>query len=143
MDRSRPLWRIGNRIEAFELRRFGVSVMSTLNRGSVLVLETTGRRTRRARYAPVGYWQDDTGAFVVGGGAAGMSVVPDWVRNLRATPAAAVWIPRKRIAVDAEELMASARADAQRHATTIWPGVPKYERKSGRVIPYFRLVPRD
>jgi deazaflavin-dependent oxidoreductase (nitroreductase family) len=114
--------------------------MSLVNRGKVLALETVGRRSRRMRYTPVGYWQDDHGAYVIGGGAAGMATVPDWVKNLRATPNAAVWIRRCRMPVIARELTGDDRTRAQEHATTIWPGVPGYERKSGRVIPYFRLV---
>ena len=31
----------------------------------------------------------------------------------------------------------------QQKATAIWAGVPRYERKSGRVIPYFRMVPSE
>jgi deazaflavin-dependent oxidoreductase (nitroreductase family) len=141
VDRARPLFRIGNRFEAFEMRHFGTSVMSALNRGDVLLLETTGRRTGRSRFTPVAYWRTDDGAFVIGGGAAGMVTVPDWVRNLRASPSAAIWTRRRRIAVHAQELTGDERDQAQAHATTIWRGVPRYEQKSGRVIPYFRLVP--
>ena len=140
MDRTRPLWRIGNRIEAFELRHFGVSLMSLLNRGDVMALETTGRTSGRPRFTPVGYWTED-GVYFVGGGAAGMATVPDWVRNLRANPAAFAWIRRTRIPVAAEELLGPDRDRAQEAATEIWPGVAEYSRKSGRVIPYFRIVP--
>jgi deazaflavin-dependent oxidoreductase (nitroreductase family) len=114
--------------------------MSLLNPGSVMVLETTGRRTGRPRFTPVGYWEDEHGSFFVGGGAAGMATVPDWVRNLRANPSATAWIRRSRVAVSSCELTDADRDRAQRQATNIWPSVPKYERKSGRVIPYFRLV---
>jgi deazaflavin-dependent oxidoreductase (nitroreductase family) len=138
-DRTRPLWRIGNRIEAFQLRHFGFSPMSLLNRGDVMVLETVGRRTGRARFAPVGYWDDGHGTFVIGGGAAGMATVPDWVMNLRQNPQAAAWLHRSRIPVCATELTGAERDRAQQHATKIWPGVPTYERRSGRVIPYFQL----
>lgn len=107
-----------------------------------MVLETTGRRTGRTRCAPVGYWTDPDGAFLVGGGAAGMATVPDWVRNLRAQPAAAVWVRRSRTVVTAVELTGDERDQAQAAATRTWPGVPRYQRRSGRVIPYFRLVPQ-
>jgi len=30
---------------------------------------------------------------------------------------------------------------ARDEAAMIWPGVRRYEKKSGRVIPYFRMVP--
>ena len=132
--------RICNRVDAFQLRRFGVSLMSALNPGSVMVLETIGRRTGKHRFTPVAYWEED-GAYVVGGGAAGMSVVPDWVKNLRSDPAAAVWIRRSRLRVRAVELHAADRDEAEEKATAIWPGVRRYAVKSGRVIPYFRLVP--
>jgi len=115
--------------------------MSLFNRGDVLALETVGRRTGKRRFAPVAYWQDELGAFVVGGGAAGMATVPDWVRNLRRSPDAAVWIRRSRIPVVAHELAGDDRARARAEAIEIWPGVADYERKSGRVIPYFRLMP--
>jgi deazaflavin-dependent oxidoreductase (nitroreductase family) len=128
-------------MEAFQLRRLGLSPMALLNRGRVLVIETTGRRTGRRRFTPVGYWQDGEGAFFVGGGAAGQTRLPDWVANLRAKATTAVWIRRRRIPVLAHELIDDERDRAQREAARIWPGVPRYERKSGRVIPYFRLVP--
>ena len=114
--------------------------MALLNRGDVRALETIGRRSGKTRYTPVGYWQDEHGAFVVGGGAAGMATVPDWVKNLRQTPDAAVWIRRCKIPVVAHELTGDDRTGAQVEATKIWPGVPTYERKSGRAIPYFRLA---
>ncbi|MGH9088325.1 MAG: nitroreductase/quinone reductase family protein [Acidimicrobiales bacterium] len=112
-----------------------------LNRGDVLVIETRGRRSGRQRFTPVGYWREPGGSFVVGGGAAGKTRVPDWVANLRATPGAAVWIRRKRIPVTACEAVGEERDAAQRRASEIWRGVAKYERRSGRVIPYFRLRP--
>jgi deazaflavin-dependent oxidoreductase (nitroreductase family) len=141
VDRTQALWRVGNRIEAFQLRRLGVSPMALLNRGEVLVIETTGRRSGRRRVTPVGYWRDAQDAFLVGGGAAGKTRLPDWVANLRADDSAAVWVRRTRIPVMAQELKGADRDRAQQEAAAIWPGVARYERLSGRVIPYFRLVP--
>lgn len=105
-----------------------------------MVLETTGRRTGKRRFTPVAYWEAG-GHYVIGAGAGGMTVVPDWVLNLRNDPAAAAWIRRSRIPVHAEELKGDERDRAQAKATTIWRGVPRYAAKSGRVIPYFRLAP--
>jgi deazaflavin-dependent oxidoreductase (nitroreductase family) len=142
IDRTTPLWRIGNRIEAWEQRRFGTSLMKIFNPADMFLLETTGRRTGKTRYAPLAYWRDDDGAYIVGGGAAGRSIEPDWARNLRANPSdAAVWIKRRRTPVVARELTGTERDLARDHAATIWKGVPRYERLSGRVIPYFRLSP--
>jgi deazaflavin-dependent oxidoreductase (nitroreductase family) len=142
IDRTRPLWRIGNRSEAFQLRRLGFSFMALVNKGSLLVLESTGRRSGRRRFTPVGYLPDGDGGFVIGGGAAGQTRTPDWVANLRAEPEVAVWVRRRRIAVTARELHGAERERAREEAVAVWPGVPRYERLSGRVVPYFRLVPR-
>src|SRR5438309_11812351 len=77
-DWTRPLWRVGNRLEAWELRRLGTSGMKLLRRSDLLALETTGRRTGRRRRVPLAYWVTDEGSYMVGGGAAGMTRV-DWV----------------------------------------------------------------
>jgi deazaflavin-dependent oxidoreductase (nitroreductase family) len=140
MDWTRPVWKLGNRWESFLLRRLGTSPMAILNRGDVMVIETVGRRSGRRRFAPVGYWREED-SFVVGGGAAGMATVPDWIKNLRAIPLAHVWVRRERLAVEAQELTGADRDRAQARATDIWSGIPRYEARSGRAIPYFRLVP--
>ncbi len=142
VDRVRPLLRILNKIEVSLLRSIGHSPLSLVNRGDVLVLEATGRRSGRQRSVAVGYSLTPEGAIVIGGGAAGMTTDPDWVKNLRADPRAAVWIRRSRASVTAHELT-GARASAQAHAETIWKMIPTYQRRSGRVIPHFRLVATD
>ena len=140
MDRTRWLWRIGNRWETMLLRRLGTSGMSVLRRSPLLVLDTTGRRTGRRRSVPVAFWTEDD-AYYVGGGAAGMTRV-DWVANLRSEPDATIVHRRRRIPVSATELAGADYDDAHSHALTLWPSVPKYEHMSGRRVPYFRLRSR-
>ncbi len=138
-DRFRWGWRLLNRWEALQLRWLGTSGLALMMRRPVLLLETTGRRTGRARRAGVTYWQDGEG-FVVGGGAAGMTRV-DWVANLRAQPAATVWVRRRRHAVVADELRGEEYAAVKAEAFRRWPSSARYEEMSGRLIPYFRLRP--
>ena len=121
------------------LRRLGMSGMSLLRRTPLLVIETTGRRSNKRRAAPVAYWVEN-GAYFIGGGAAGMTRV-DWVANLRAHPNASVVVGRQRIRVHAEELLGDDYDSVRNHALSLWQGVPKYERLSGRRVPYFRLTP--
>jgi deazaflavin-dependent oxidoreductase (nitroreductase family) len=106
-DRYRPLWRASNRLESAALRYLGTSWIALIGRRTVLVLETTGRRTGWRRRTPVAYWRGVGGALFIGGGAGGMSRV-DWVANLRANSAAAVWIGRRRRPVIATELSGDA-----------------------------------
>lgn len=140
-DRCRPLWRISNRLESAALRYLGTSGIGMIGRRTILALETTGRRTGRTRRTPVAYWRGHDGALFIGGGAGGMSRV-DWVANLRANTAAAVWIGRRRIPVTGTELSGDAYERTRRHALSKWPDAALYERMSGRPIPYFRLDPR-
>ena len=139
-DRYRRLWQVSNRIESAALRYLGASGLALAGRRTVLVLETTGRRTGLTRRTPVAYWRGGDGTLFIGGGAAGMSRV-DWVANLRANPAAAVWIGRRRHLVTATELHGDASEQARRHVFAKWPETARYERMSGRPIPYFRLDP--
>lgn len=140
-DRLRWLFRIANRLEALQLRLLGTSGMALLTRRSILLLETTGRRTGQQRRTPVAYWEEPGGDLIIGGGAAGMTRV-DWVANLRAHPDAAVWARRRRIPVSARELTGDEYERVRERAFERWPNAPKYETRSGRRIPYFRLTPR-
>ncbi len=118
------------------MRRLGTSG-SKLLRGSVLLIETTGRRTGKRRRTPVVYWEEGR-SFFVGAGAAGMTRV-DWVANLRAEPRAVVWVGRKPVDVVAHELEGAAYEHARDFAFQRWPNAVKYVARSGRPIPYFRL----
>ncbi len=135
LDRTQFLWRFGNRLEAFQLRKLGVSPMALLNRGTGAGDRNNGSATGRRRFRPLGYWQEGDGSFIVGGGAAGKTSVPDWVANLRAIPSAVIWVRRRRIDVVACELTGDERDLAQAQASMIWPGVPRYQKMSGRIIP--------
>lgn len=129
-----------NRLESASLRRFGTSAIALIGRRRVLLLETTGRRTGQTRRTPMAYWTDDHGALFIGAGAGGLARV-DWVANLRANPAAAVWIARRRRPVLAVELTGDTAEQARRHTQAIWPDAARYEQMSGRRAPYFRLDP--
>lgn len=137
----RPLWWLMNRLESAAIRRLGTGVIGLVGRRTVLVLETIGRRTGRLRRTPVAYWRDRDGALYIGAGAGGVPRV-DWVANLRACPAATVWVGRHGHPVCATELVGEAYERTREHALALWPEVARYERASGRRIPYFRLDPR-
>ena len=64
----------------------------------------------------------------------------DWVANLRHNISASVVLRRRRIPVKAQELAGTDYDAARQHALTLWPNVAKYERMSGRAVPYFRLT---
>jgi deazaflavin-dependent oxidoreductase (nitroreductase family) len=131
------------RIEVAEVRRFGRSGIGLFARTPVLELRTVGRRTGRARSTPVAYHEDRDGTLFVVGGAGGQQRIPDWVANLRAHPDAQVLVRREVRPVTAVELSGDERAAVWPALVAVWPRIATYERRAGRPVPVFRLVPRE
>ena len=140
-DRLRPLRRLTGPVEAAEVRWFGRSMLSTLYRTPVLVLETTGRRSGKRRRATLAYQREPDGCVLVVGGAGGQTTTPDWVANLRADPRAEVVVDRARHAVTATELIGPNRDAVRGELDRAFPRIELYERRSGRPAPVFRLSP--
>jgi len=139
-DRLRAVRRLAGPIEAAQVRRFGRSILSTLFRTPVLVLETSGRRSGKARRTTLAYHRDRDGTLLVVGGAGGQTRIPDWVANLRADARAAVVVERERRAVFAAELTGTARAAVWGELLRTFPNIETYERRAGRPAPVFRLA---
>lgn len=137
------LWRLVARAEVAQVRRFGGSVVSTLFRTPVLVLETTGRCSGRARSTVLAALRVPAGELVVVGGAGGQGRVPDWVANLRADPRVRVTIDRRVVAMEATELAGDERARAWSILAQTWPRIETYQRRAGRSVPVVRLRPDD
>ena len=138
-DRLRPLRRLAGPVEAAEVRRFGRSVLSTMYRTPVLVLETTGRRTGRVRRTTLAYHRDEERSLLVVGGAGGQTRVPDWVHNLRAEPRCAVTVDRIRREVTATELTGDERRLVWAMLRDPFPRIDQYQRQAGRPVPVFRF----
>jgi deazaflavin-dependent oxidoreductase (nitroreductase family) len=68
--------------------------------GQVLILTTTGRKTRRLRQTALEYGYDaDADTYTVGTGWSGRA---DWFRNAQAEPQVEVWVGRRRCKALAE-----------------------------------------
>lgn len=137
------LWRLVARAEVAQVRRFGASVVSTLFRTPVLVLETTGRRSGRGRSTVLAALRVPDGELVVVGGAGGQGPVPDWVANLRADPRVSVTIDRRVVVMEATELAGEERARAWSVLSQTWPRIETYQRRAGRLVPVVHLRPRS
>jgi deazaflavin-dependent oxidoreductase (nitroreductase family) len=68
--------------------------------GRILVLGHTGRKSGLRRLTPLNYAPVDGAIYL----AAGFGAVSDWYRNLKAHPAAELWLPEGRWDGVAEEL---------------------------------------
>lgn len=105
-----------------------------------LVLTVPGRRSGEPRSTCVAYLETADG-LLVWGTASGAPRDPDWFRNLRAASVAEVQIGARRMAVVPRELFGHERDAAWSTVLDRRPGVARYARKSGRVIPVALLTP--
>ena len=99
-----------------------------------LLLETRGRKSGARRRAVLPWFRID-GKLMVVGSKGGMPTDPAWVANLRADPAAVVYIGRKRHAARARIAEGEERAALWAELTTRVPTYAHYQSLTTREIP--------
>jgi deazaflavin-dependent oxidoreductase (nitroreductase family) len=83
----------------------------------------------------------DGETVLIAGSYFGGPKVPLWVGNLRAADGAArIEYDRQKFAVHATELAGDDRTAAWKHMLATWPNYAKYEERTDRLIPVFRLT---
>ncbi len=112
-----------------------------LGRAPVLLLTTTGRRSRRLRTAPVLYLADGE-HFVVIGSNAGNDRPPAWALNLEANPNADVQVRGVRRSVRARIAEGDEREMLWRRMNEQYGGFDDYRARTRRAIHLFVLEPR-
>jgi deazaflavin-dependent oxidoreductase (nitroreductase family) len=100
----------------------------------VLVLETIGRKSGKARGTPLIYLTRP-GGYVVVASNAGHPQHPAWWLNLRANPHASVFVDGKRSRVTASELSGAERAPLWSAMLELYPPLADYARDTERVMP--------
>lgn len=136
----RRLAATGNRIGVF-LHRAAGGRLDAFGDQTVLMITSPGRRSGLPRSTMVRYLDHD-GGYLVWGTGSGSPRDPDWFRNLRHSPRARVEIGREAQDVDVEELTGAERDQVWREVVLARaPGVARYEKKAGRVIPVAVLRP--
>jgi deazaflavin-dependent oxidoreductase (nitroreductase family) len=107
----------------------------------VVMLTTTGARSRRPRTVPVLGLPSPDGLAVIASNW-GQARPPAWDHNLRADPAATIAIGRARRQVRAVPAEGERRARIWAQGLRIYPGFAQYERRaSGRRIVVYVLEP--
>ena len=99
-----------------------------------LVLITRGRKSGRRRSVVLPYFTFDGKTFVVGS-KGGAPDDPDWVRNLRATPAALIYVRRRRCAVDTRFADKDERSSLWPQLVKLAPTYAGYQQATSREIP--------
>jgi deazaflavin-dependent oxidoreductase (nitroreductase family) len=131
---------MGNQIGVAMHRRLG-GRFDAFGDTTVLMITSPGRRTGMPRSTMVRYL-DHEGGYLVWGTGSGAPRDPDWFRNLRRTTRARIEIGQVGQDVDVEEITGAERDRVWRDVVLARaPGVARYERKAGRVIPVALLTP--
>lgn len=99
-----------------------------------LVLTTKGRKSGQLRPVVLPYFTFDGKSFVVGS-KGGAPDDPDWIRNLRATPAATVHINRRARLVTTRFATAAERASLWPQLIAAAPTYEAYQKGTSREIP--------
>jgi deazaflavin-dependent oxidoreductase (nitroreductase family) len=104
-----------------------------------LVLTVVGRKSGLPRSTPL-LCVPDGGTWLIAGSYFGGPEMPLWVGNLRAAGEATIEYDRQRRPVAAEELTGDDRAAAWQVMLRTWPNFARYEERTDRLIPVFRLA---
>jgi deazaflavin-dependent oxidoreductase (nitroreductase family) len=122
-----------------EFRANGGVVGGPFEGGTLLLLTSTGAKSGQPRLAPLAYLTVD-GKMLIIGSKAGSDTNPDWVHNLRASPAAHIEVGTDAYDVTARELPADERDATYPKVVALAPGFGEYQSKTSRVIPLFELL---
>jgi deazaflavin-dependent oxidoreductase (nitroreductase family) len=106
-----------------------------------LMLTVVGRKSGQPRTTPL-LCVPDGDTWLIAGSYFGGPEMPMWVHNLRAAGEAEIRWQRREIPVVATELHDADRAAAWQVMLETWPNFAKYEERTDRLIPVFRLARR-
>jgi deazaflavin-dependent oxidoreductase (nitroreductase family) len=121
-----------------EFHADGANVGGLLEGRDLLLLTTTGSKTRLQRVSPLAYFTVD-GMLLVVGSFDGNDVDPGWVHNLRADPRARVDLGTHAYDVVARDLPRRERDASYPRIVALEPGFGAYEKRANRIIPLFEL----
>jgi deazaflavin-dependent oxidoreductase (nitroreductase family) len=105
----------------------------------VLLLHTTGAKSRLERVNPMMYLEESDRVYVFAS-KAGADTDPDWYRNLVANPGVSVELGEESYDATAVVITGSERDRIYASQARLFPGFAQYEAKTTRVIPVVELV---
>ena len=107
-----------------------------------IVLWTLGAQSAKVRKTPLVRVADGEGRYAVIGSMGGAPTNPQWVHNLRATPAARLQDGTKVRDFAVREVDGEERTRWWDRARAVWPDYDAYQAATERVIPVFVLEPQ-
>jgi deazaflavin-dependent oxidoreductase (nitroreductase family) len=121
-------------VHSFLYRSSNGVIGGKVAKSPVLLLTTTGRRSRRQRTVPLLYLMDGPNVVLVASNG-GAVRHPTWWVNLQATPAAWIQIKGTRRRVKAEQASSAEKQRLWPRLTAMYPGYKRYQEITDRDIP--------
>jgi len=121
-------------------RLTGGKVGGKVGRMPVLLLTTTGRKSRQPRTNPLSYTRAGDGYAVIAS-KGGADQHPLWYLNLKANPLVEVTVGRATTHVRARDAEGEERERLWRSLADLYPGYDRYAQKTSRHIPVVVLEP--
>ena len=106
----------------------------------VLLLTTTGRKSGKARTAPVLYLRDGND-FITVASNGGKDSPPSWWRNLQNHSEAWIQVKKEKIRVTARKANSEEKARLWPMVVKMYSGYAGYQKRTKRVIPVVILTP--
>ena len=137
-----PLSTVWSRVHADLYRRTGGRFIPRWFGGSVMVIETVGRKSGELRRAPIIRVRHGDGYIAIPANA-GAGKTPAWWLNCRAAGEATVIDGRRRLRVRPRVAEGAERRDLWQKFAAAYPGVEDYTEFSDRELPVVVLEPVD
>ncbi len=123
-----------------EFRANGGKVGGPFEGRTLLLLHTTGAKSKQERINPVAYIRDGD-RFVVIASKGGAPTNPDWYYNVVANPELTVEVGTEKHNVHAKVAEEPERTRLYNKMVEMMPGFADYRQKTTRVIPVIVLTP--
>lgn len=127
-------------LHVFIYRLTGGKIGGKFGGGQVLLLESVGRKTKKAHTNPVMFIRDGA-AYVVAASAGGGPKNPGWYYNLRDSSRTKIQVMGQTLDVSVEEAKGEKRDGLWASLTAQQPQFKGYETKTTRKIPMLILRP--
>ena len=124
-----------------EFRKNRGKVGGNFEGAPLLLINHTGRRTRKLRINPVMYFKDGN-RYLVFGSKGGADTHPDWFRNLKAYPDVQIEVGDQKIDVRAKEIKGAERDRLYAKQAALYPQFAEYQKKTKRIIPIIAFTPK-
>ena len=121
-------------------RLSGGKVGGKMGPNAVLLLTTTGRKSRQKRTIPLGYFKDGDN-FVITASNGGQPQHPGWYFNLKSEPRAMIEVGKDKLEVIAEQADPEQKNRLWSRLVSIAPQYDQYRGRTNRDIPMMILHP--